>query len=256
MFHRPLLRIVASDGRDRRLDELPGLLNRSSGGGRFFNSVLIRADPGGTIPSLRDFFGERLAANSPIFGGGDGIGAILPRGDFVDDLADCLAERPRDRLSETTRDRKYLGRRFVRIAVSGGRVGVVNRGVLDRTSDIVCHMRYGPSLKPRVDAELTVDILVEQLLRRAMGVVVGLEYPNAPPWEPTVENERMFARLVKFVDRENKVEDERVLYPVKPYLSAMSLAKWCDWVTKIRLCEWLRPPNRMFQGVRRSQPYR
>jgi hypothetical protein len=248
MFHRPLLRIVASDGDERTLDELPGLLNRSSGGGRFFNSVLIRADPGGTIPSLRDFFGKPLPANSPIFGGPDGIGAILPLGDFVDDLGDIRLQ--------TSGDKGHLGRRFVRIDVSDGRINVVNRGILDGDCDIVCHMKYGPSLKARLDEELTADILVHELLREAVGAVLGVHDPNPPPWEPSEDKERMFRRLVNFVNRENKVTDVQVLYPLRPYLSRLKWRTWCAHITEIRMSEWLHPPSRMVPGVRRSRPYR
>jgi hypothetical protein len=249
MFHRPLLRIVASDGETRTLDELPGLLNESSGGGRFFNSVLIRAHPGAAIPSLRDFFAEPLAANSPIFGGRDGIGAVLPLGGFVDDLGDCLSER-------SGGDQGHVGRRFVRIAVSGGMVRVVDRGILAGDCEVVCHMKYGPSLKPRLDTELTVDILVDQLLREAVGVIIGVNDQNPPAWEPSEEHERMFRRLVKFVNRENQVEDESVLYPVRPYLSVVRWRKWCDCITEIRMSDWLLPPSRIVSGIPRSKPYR
>jgi hypothetical protein len=254
MFHRSLLLLVARDPGNPGLDELPRLLNEDSAGGRCFYSVIICAQTTADGAHLRDFFGPSLDPMSPIFGRSDGADAILPLeppGGFDDDLRLCLPEGLPEGSGEKQR---HLGRRFVRIDVSDGQVGVIDRGELEADCDIIRRMKYGPSMKPKLDTELRVDSLVKRLLRKA-GVLDEDSDDGRSEWTANEEDKATFRRVVRFVRRESYLHDERPLYPLRPYLNLLSWRKWCDHITDIRRSPWLIVPRRGVRGVRRSKPY-
>jgi hypothetical protein len=235
IFHRSLFRVVARCPSALTLKDVPDLLNGDSAGGRCFSSVLSCSQSGAEMPSVRDFFGRPFDRASPLLGDEAADG-------FVDDVGRCLAEMGDDK--------RHLGRRFVRIAVSGGAVTVAERGVLAPDCAVLLRMKYGPSMKPKpVDTELPIPILVERLLWNAVGARPN---PIPPTLTLSEEDAAMFERLAKFVRRGNRLPDKRALLPLMPYLSQLSWRKWCDRITDIRISPYLIVPRRGCRGVRRS----
>jgi hypothetical protein len=107
-------------------------------------------------------------------------------------------------------------------------------------------------MKPKaLDTELTVEILVRELLRDP-GLRLLRPHDDTSSWTPSTEDNKLFVRLVRFVKRGNVLKHEEALYPLKPYLSRMRWRQWCDYITEVRLSPWLIPPNRVSRGLPRS----
>jgi hypothetical protein len=51
---------------------------------------------------------------------------------------------------------------------------------------------------------------------------------------PGVDVEETFRRMVNFVRRENGLRDERMLYPLKPYLGLLRWPQWRDLIFSAR----------------------